>query len=456
MLTPSDERPDPAADPAARASVSAAIASAEGRERLVLITLAAVQFISIVDFMVLMPLGPQLMRAFEIGPAQFGLIVSSYTFAAGVAGLLAAMVIDRFSRRTAFLTFYSGFLLGTLCCGVAPTYLSLIAARIVTGAFGGILGGLAMAIIGDIFPEERRGRASGALMSAFALASVAGVPLGLELGRHFGWHVPFLALVVLGLPILGIAVKVLPPMASHVGHVSARPLAALRETFANPNHLNAFALIVMLTIGGFALIPYISPYLVANVGMPESQLPLMYVLGGALTLVVAPLVGRLADHYGKLRTYRVIAPLSGLVMLTIGFLPPVPSFVAIALVGALLVTNAGRMIAAMAMVTSSVLPARRGGFMSANSAVQHMASGVGAFLGGLMITKMPDGRWEGFGWVGIFALVTTLLTLWLAGRLRAVDAGVLEADEGGLLQTKRSVAAAAEATCDVGEPLMGP
>jgi MFS transporter, DHA1 family, inner membrane transport protein len=142
------------------------------RERIVLLILGAVQFTTIVDFMIVMPLGPQLMRTLEIGPAKFGLIVSSYTFAAGAAGLVASAIVDRFARRTTFIALNAGFLLGTLLCGLAPSYETLLAARVATGAFGGILGGMAMAIIGDVFPEERRGRATGSLMVGFSLASV--------------------------------------------------------------------------------------------------------------------------------------------------------------------------------------------------------------------------------------------------------------------------------------------
>ncbi len=175
------------------------------RERLIVFILAAVQFTTIVDFMIVMPLGPQLMRTLAITPAQFGLVVSSYTFAAGVAGLVASAIVDRFSRRTTFLVLYAGFLLGTLCLAFAPTYHWLAAARVVTGAFGGILGGVSLAIIGDVFPEERRGRATGSLMTGFALASVAGVPFGLYLGTEYGWHVPFVALAIGGSPVLCLA-----------------------------------------------------------------------------------------------------------------------------------------------------------------------------------------------------------------------------------------------------------
>ncbi len=416
-------------------------------ERLVLFILASVQFTSIVDFMIVMPLGPQLMRSLEIGPTQFGLIVSSYTFAAGIAGLVASSIVDRFSRRTTFLCLFAGFLLGTLCCAVAPNYELLVTARVVTGAFGGILGGIAMAIIGDVFPEERRGRATGSLMSAFALASVAGVPLGLFFGTQYGWHVPFLGLVALGLPILFLAAWKLPPL-EHQKSQRSNPFRSLLETFVEPNHLKAFALVAALSMGGFAVIPYISPYLVSNVGMSEEQLPFVYIAGGVLTLFAAPRIGRLADQYGKLRIYRIIAPFSALLLVGITYLTPVPLFVAVAMVSLLMVSNAGRMIAAMAMITGSVKPERRGGFMSANSSVQHIASGLGAYLGGLIITAGVGNRMLHFEKVGWFAALTTLSTLWLAGRLRlaTVSQPVKEFE---------AIAAAAEATCDAGEPLVG-
>ncbi|QDU25949.1 Inner membrane transport protein YdhP [Anatilimnocola aggregata] len=401
-----------------------ALAQVEARTRtmewVVLLVLASVQFTSIVDFVVVMPLGPQLMRAFKIGPAEFGLIVSSYTFAAGIAGLVASSIIDRFSRRTAFLSIFAGFLLGTLLCAVAPTYWLLVAARILTGAFGGILGGMAMAIVGDVFPENRRGAATGFLMSGFAVASVVGVPFGLYLGTNYGWHMPFVALVALGLPVLVIATFALPPLNAHLGKKHTHPLRSLVNTFSEPNHLIAFALSAALMIGGFAVIPYISPYLVANVGMRESQLPFVYVAGGLLTLFVAPVVGKLADWYGKLTMFLIIAPLSAVLLIAVTFLPPVPTLFAVLVVGCLMVSNAGRMIAAMAMITGSVRPELRGGFMSANASMQHIASGIGAYLAGLIITQAPDGKLEHFGTVGIVACGITLLSLIAAVRLRKV------------------------------------
>lgn len=389
------------------------------RERLLLLMLASVQFTSIVDFMVVMPLGPQLMRALHITPAQFGLIVSSYTIAAGLAGLTASSVLDRFGRKSAFLTLYAGFLLGTLLCGLSWSYVTLLAARVVTGAFGGILGGMSLAIVGDVFPEERRGRATGVLMSAFAVASVVGVPVGLWLGTKFGWQTPFLVLAALALPIFFIALRSLPPLREHlIGEPHAHPLRKLATTFSHGGHLRAFSLTIALMLGSFSLIPYISVYLVSNAGVSEEQLPWVYVTGGALTLVGAPLIGRLADRFGKLPVYRIVAVISGMLMLAVANLGVVPLAVSVSLVGALMVCNAGRMVAALAMITGSVERSERGGFMSANSAVQHLASGLGAYLGGLILVKRADGVLEHFDLVGLLALAFTALTIWLAGRVR--------------------------------------
>jgi predicted MFS family arabinose efflux permease len=226
-------------------------------------------------------------------------------------------------------------------------------------------------------------------------------------------------------------------------------LRSIVETFSVGNHLKAFTLIVTLMIGSFTVFPYLSAYLVANVGLSEHQLPLVYIAGGALTLFAAPIVGRLADRFGKLTVYRLIAPFSAVLLIVMTHLPPVHTAVAVALFGAMMVCNVGRMIPAMAMVTSSVEPRRRGAFLSANSSIQHMASGFGAYLGGVIVTQSTDGSIEHFGIVGWIAAASTLVSLWLAGRVRVAD------QSSPASATMMSLAAAAEASVDAGESLVG-
>ena len=395
-------------------------AQARKREWAVLFVLGSVQFTSIIDFVLVMPLGPQLMLNLGIKEGQFGVIVSAYTIAAGIAGLIAAPVIDRLGRKTAFLTLFTGFLVGTLFCGLSTTYPTLLAARVLTGAFGGVLGGLAMTIIGDVFPPERHGSATGILMSAFSLASVFGVPFGLAVGIKLGWQAPFLMLAAMGTVILGFAIWALPTLRGHLrpNRAKVNPLTQLWSTATYPNHIPAFVLIVTLMLGAFMVIPYISTYLLKNVGIDKTELPWVYVVGGVMSLISSPIIGKLSDRFGRLRMYYIIAPFSAIMLFAITVLPKVSLAVAALMVGFIMVANSGRMIAAMAMIIASVEPRRRGSFMSVYSSIQHVASGIGSFLGGVVLGRAADGSITHYSTGGAIAAIATLLSLYLASRLR--------------------------------------
>jgi predicted MFS family arabinose efflux permease len=281
------------------------------------------------------------------------------------------------------------------------------------------LSGLALTIIADVFPEERRGRATGVLMSAFALASSIGVPIGIQLGTKLGWQVPFLVLACLGSLIFVAALGVMPPLRDHLhqGHY-AHPLQQIVRTFSRPNNLRAFLLTVLVMFGGFSVIPYISLTLVANAGVLQTRLWIIYAVGGVLTLVGAPLIGRLADRFGKLPVYRVVALISACLILVVTNLSRVPLAWVVAVVGALMVSNAGRMVAALSMVSGSVERRFRGGFMSANSAVQHISSGLGAYMGGEILYETADRVIHNFPIVGFISVGATILSLWFAGLIR--------------------------------------
>lgn len=389
------------------------------RERLVLFVLASVQFTSIVDFMLIMPLAPQLMERLRLSTTQFGLIVSSYTFSAGVAGLFAAAIIERFGRKAAFLTIFVGFLWGTLCCGLAWSYETLLAARVLTGAFGGVLGGLALAIIGDVFPGHRHGAATGALMSAFSAASVFGVPFGLMIGATYGWQKPFLLLAGLGTVVLAVAVRALPPLREHLAHRrDVHPIREVATTLSLPNHLRAFALISSLMVAGFVIVPFLATYMVKNVGLSDRSLALGYVAGGLMTIRSSPWIGRLSDRFGRLRVFLVVAPFAALMMIVATSLPRVPAAVAIAVMGLFMVGSAGRMVPAMAMILGSIEPSRRGSFMSVHSSIQHISGGIGSFLGGLIVAEAADGTLLHYPRVGWLAAGVSVLSLALASQIR--------------------------------------
>ncbi len=395
------------------------------REWPLLLVLAGVQFTHMMDFMVMMPLGPQFMRLFDISPQQFGLLVSAYTFSASVFGFAAVFYADRFDRKFWLLTLYAGFALATLLCALADSYVLLLTARAVAGAFGGAVGASVFAIVGDAVPEVRRGAAMGTVMSAFSLAAIAGVPTGLYLAAQFGWRAPFLLLTALSVAILLVAARVLPRVDGHLAHAHERHAwRHLRKILANGTHLNAFALIVTLMFAGFSVIPFISPYLVANVGLREADLAYLYFAGGLATLFTARLIGRLADRHGKPEVFMLVAALSIVPILVMTHLPALPLALALVVMTVFMVFVSGRMVPAIALITTAVEPRLRGSFMSLNSAVQQMSAGFAAIGAGAIIGQSNTGALTHYGLVGALAAGATVLAILLARRLgRAVRQG---------------------------------
>lgn len=387
------------------------------RERQLIFLLAGIQFCHIVDFMVMMPLGPLLMRQLEVSPAQFGLLVSAYTLAAGLAGFACAFVIDRFDRRRLLLAIFAGFVLATLACGLARDYDSLLLARLLAGAFGGILSANVMAYLGDCIPEARRGAATGKVMAAFSLAAVAGVPLGLLLAVHLDWRMAFFLVAGAGLALLLAALRSLPSVpARQQGAVDIR--GTLGAVFGEANHWRAFALIGALMLAGFSVIPFLSPYMVHNVGLTESQLPYIYLVGGMATFFTAPLLGRLADRFGKARMVQVVCALSLLPLFLITHLTPVTLPLVLMVSTLFMVLVSGRLIPAMALVTSASAPALRGRFLSMNSSLQQLAASAAAWLPTLVLAQGANGELLHYDRVGYGAMAMTLVALWLAGKVQ--------------------------------------
>jgi len=382
------------------------------------------QFTHVLDFMIMMPLGPQFMRIFALDPQQFAALVSAYTFAAAASGFVSAFWIDRFGRKRALLTMYAGFILATVLCGVAPTYAALLAARIVAGLFGGVIGALVMTIVADALPYARRARGTALVASAFSLAAVLGVPLGLWFAAQYSWRMPFLALAALSVAVGAVAWRVLPPLDANISDSPRRnPLAQLRAIFGVRNHLTAFAFIVALMLSVFTVIPFFAPYNVANVGIAEAELPYIYFAGGLTTLFTAQVIGYLADKYGKKRVFTVLAFISLVPILVTTHLPRMPLAWVLASTVTFFVFVPGRFGPAMALMTGSVSPRLRGSFMSFNASVQQLGSGVAAYIAGLIIGRAGDGTLTRYGWVGWLSAGFTLLAILLAWRIHVIPDG---------------------------------
>jgi predicted MFS family arabinose efflux permease len=390
-----------------------------GRERWLLLILAGIQFAHIMDFMVLAPLGPQFMRLFDISAQEFSLLVSSYMFTAAIVGLIAAFYIDRFDRRVALLWIYSGFSVATLLCALAPNFHMLLITRAITGAFGGVLGAIVFSIVGDAIPEERRGAAMGVVMSAFGLASVIGVPAGLTVASVWNWRASFVLVTLINAAILFGAWRVVPAMNTHLQNYK-RPsvLGQTKLIFGNTNHLRGLTLVAVILFGSMSVIPFISPYLVKNVGIQESQLAYVYLAGGFATLFTGRWIGRMADRFGKPKVFSVVALLSILPLMVVTHLPHgIPIWVCVANGTLFMVLISGRAVPMTAMISAVVAPSLRGSYMSFSNSIQQLASALAAFFGGMIIGHTPTGALAHYGIVGWVAAASTLVAIWLGQRL---------------------------------------
>ena len=389
------------------------------RERWLLFTLAGIQFTHILDFMIMMPLGPQFTALFGISNAQFGLLVSAYTLSAGFSGLMAATYIDRFSRKQLLLTMYSLFGLATLACALAPDYVWLMVARVAAGLFGGVLSALSQTIVADVIPFERRGRAMSVVMTSFSVSTVAGVPLGLFLAAHFNWHAPFVGIAALvGLLALG-AWQTLPRLDAHLHHPERVSVwRGIGQVLAEPNHLKAFAVSGLMMFAAFTVIPYITIYLQSNAGMQASEVPWIYLCGGVATLLSARYFGRLTDRVGKVRMFQHLALAVTVPLMATTLSQGLPLWGLLAISTLFFTVMSGRMIPGMAMISSAVEPRLRGTFMTLNSAVQSASMGLAALVAGLIIGRDAQGQLTLYWVAGLLGVVASLLSVWLAGHLR--------------------------------------
>lgn len=392
-------------------------------EKLLLFIMASIQFNHIVDFMILMPLGVKLMPLFNITPREFGLLVSIYTLSAAFSGLVASVFMDKYDRKNLLILFFMGFTIGTLSCALSPNYHFLFFARAITGAFGGVLNSLVLSIVSDAISFEKRGTALGIVSTAFSLASIIGVPFSLFLANHWEWHSPFVFLSLLSLLILGLIIFIVPKQKHHI-HAPARKqvmLEPLLHVLKSPSQMWALFFSGLLVLSQFVIIPFLSPSMVANAGLAESQLPLIYLIGGSLTIITGPWIGRLSDRYGKKMIFNWAMITSMIPILIITNMSVMPVYYILATTGFFFICISGRMVPAMTMISATTIPEYRGSFMSLVSSVQQFSSAMAATLAGLIITKSDAGRLENYPLVGLIALFFSLLALFISRKLILVE-----------------------------------
>lgn len=402
-------------------------------ERRILLILAAIQFTNIVDFMIMMPMGDILKKELLIGPGAYGVLVSSYGLAAGFSSFLGVFYLDNLDRRKALLWAYAGFMIGTLSSAIVPTtsdvhlnYYLFIGTRVMTGLTGGLLGGLVMSIVGDLIPLERRGKAMGIVTLAFSLAAVLGVPIALILVDLFdnNWHVPFYTVSALSAMIGLMAWRIIPPINAHLNRKEAfDPMATVQGVLQSKIQRNALLFTVLLVLGQFTVISFLTPYFINNVGLAQSQIKYIYIAGGAATVLSGISIGKAVDRFGRFRIFTWFAFLSCITMLINTHLPAVSLGWVMFIALFFFTFISGRMIPANTIISAVVNPKQRAGFMSLNSSAQSLASGTSAIIAGAIITQENEfSPLQNYHLVGYLAVSFTLISLLIVRRIKKLSA----------------------------------
>lgn len=394
-------------------------------QKFVVAMLAFLQFAVIVDFMLMSPLGAMIIPELHISTSQFGLVVSAYAFSAGIAGLLTAGLADRYDRKKLLLFFYTGFILGTLWCGLAGSYAMLLLARIVTGLFGGVIGSIVLAIATDLFAPHMRGRVMGLIQTAFAASQVLGIPIGLYLANRWDWHMPFLAMAGFGLAGGLVMLRKMQPVNAHLALPQEHsPWMHLYHTVTERRYLLAFAITAVLTTGGFMLMPFSSAYIVNNMGIDMQQLPTVYLITGICTIFFGPLIGKAADAYGKFRVFTFGTVVSIIMVLVYTRLGAISLPALIVINSLMFVGIFSRMIPFQALVSSVPAASQRGSFNAISASIQQLAGGIASVIAGHIVTFGADGKLQHFDVIGDVMVGTALLALALLWALQRGGASV--------------------------------
>ena len=386
--------------------------------RIVLIA-ALIQFINVTDFMMVMPLGPDFSRALGIAMEKIGIIAGSYTFSAALFGIIAAFFLDRFQRRKAIIVCLAGLIGATALGAVVWSEASMIAARILAGAFGGPLTALGIALIADSIPPERRGAAMGKVMGGFALASVFGVPFGLELAQYFSWHAPFISTAGFGVVVWILALRWLPDYApSHVPASIRVMTSDIATLLKRPVTLYSFCLTSVVMMSGFMIIPNISAYLQFNLHVPRDSIGVLYLLGGATSFFSMRLAGKLVDRWSAVKTMWLFTLMFVIVVL-IGFTQEKQIIPIALLFICFMVSMTGRGVAGQTLTSKVPPPQLRGAFLSLQSTVTHIATSLGAGYSAMILRSSENGALVGVPTLAYTAIMLALIAPFLYQKISA-------------------------------------
>jgi predicted MFS family arabinose efflux permease len=388
-------------------------------QKFAIFILAITQFTVILDFMVMSPLGDILMKSLSIKPSRFGFAVSAYAFSAGVSGLFTAGFADKFDRKKLLLFFYIGFIAGTILCGIVQSYEWLVAARIITGLFGGVIGSISMAIIADLFTIEQRGRVMGFVQMGFGTSQVLGIPIGLYLATKWNWHAPFLWIAIMAIVIVVLIAAKLQPLTRHLAvQHDKSAVDHLLHTIAKKDYRIGFTATALLSIGGFMMMPFGSAFAVNNLHVAQDQLFILFMVAGLSTLVVMPLIGKLSDKINKFTVFALASLWTIVMVLIYTNLGVTPLWLVMIFNVLMMAGIMSRIIPSTALVSGIPVLQDRGAFMSINSSLQQIAGGIAATFAGLIVVQKDKfSPLEHYNTLGYIVVGVTLISIFLIYRV---------------------------------------
>ena len=391
-------------------------------EKIFLFILSVTQFVHIIDFMIIMPLGKELMGVFNISPGQFGALVSAYAAGSFVTSFFAAGFADKFDRKQALLFLVIGFTAGTFLCAAAGNYYFFLTTRFLTGAFGGVISALVFSIIGDVIPIERRGTAMGIVLTAFSAASIIGVPAGIFLAGRYGWQMPFVTIGSISTVMIFVIYRFIPPITGHLSEkvLTRSPFKTFTNIAKDSNQLLALLFTVVLMLGHFTIIPFIAPYMQFNIGFTLDEVGYIYIIGGILSAILLPIYGKLTDKFGAFNIFLFGTFIALFSIYFLTNLPPVTIPIALLVTSSFFVASSGRSVPSTTMVTSVVKPETRGSFMSVRSSFREAGLFFGSLTAGTIISENADGTLAGFEIVGYFTIGMSIAAVFLARKLKAI------------------------------------
>ena len=386
---------------------------------LVIILLALTQFTVVLDFMVMSPLGDMLIKSMSLSTSQFGFAVSGYAFSAGISGFLTAGFADKFDRKKLLLFFYVGFIAGTLFCGLAHTYPMLLAARIITGLFGGVIGSISLAITADLFPLHQRGRAMGFMQMGFGASQVLGIPISLYIANHWGWQSPFLMIVGLATIVWISTMMKLQPIAQHLELKSEKTaITHLWHTIKQREYRLGFLMTALLSLGGFMMMPWGSAFAINNLHVTTHQLPILFMVSGISSLIIMPLIGKLSDRIDKFTIFAIATVWMMVMVVIYTNLTPVPLAIVLIMNVFFMIGIMSRMVPSMALTSSLPRMQDRGAFMSISSSLQQIAGGIAAGVGGMIVVqKNKFSPLEHYNTLGYVIVALSFITIFLVYRV---------------------------------------